>query len=315
LNKELSQRPDISVVIPAYNEKDSLPILLDKIREVLSGRGWQYEIIVVDDGSRDGTLEVLREMSKKLPQLKYLSFRKNYGKSAALSEGFKMTYGNYVVTIDADLQDDPTEIPNLIEKMEDGYDLVSGWKKKRKDPLTKKIPSKIFNFVTAKLSGISIHDFNCGLKAYRHEVIESIQVYGELHRFLPVLAQWHGFRVGEIPVKHHPRQFGKSKFGFSRFYKGFFDLITVLFLTRYKTTPLHIFGLLGLASFLFGFLIELYFTIGWFFGESIRNRPLFFLGILMIIVGVQFIVFGLLGEMLSAGFAENMQYSIKEKSD
>ncbi len=306
---------ELSVVIPAYNEKESLPELLEKTHRVLQGLKISYEIIVVDDGSRDGTFEALRRLKSRFPALRAIQFRRNYGKSAALAEGFRLARGDIVVTMDADLQDDPEEIPSLLRKLREGYDLVSGWKKKRRDPLTKTIPSRLFNYVTARVTGIPLHDFNCGLKAYRSEVIKSIQVYGELHRFLPVLAQWQGFRIGEVPVRHHPRKYGKTKFGFSRFFNGFFDLITVLFLTRYKTTPLHIFGLIGLGAFTLGFFIELYLTILWFMGHSIRNRPLFFLGILLIIVGVQFVVLGLLGEMLSANFAENMEYSIKDRID
>ncbi len=304
---------DLSIVIPAYNERESLPVLLEEICQVMDGLNRPFEVIVVDDGSTDGTFEMLEEMKSQMPWLKAIAFRRNYGKSAALAEGFKIARGNVVITMDADLQDDPREIPNLLQRLDEGYDLVSGWKKKRHDPLSKVIPSRIFNFVTAKVTGIPIHDFNCGLKAYRRDVIKSIHVYGELHRFLPVLAQWQGFRVGEIAVKHRPRQHGKTKFGISRFFNGFFDLITVLFITRYKTSPLHIFGMFGLLSFLLGFATELYLSILWFMGQSIRNRPLFFLGILLIIVGVQFIVFGLIGEMISAGFAEKTEYSIKKR--
>jgi len=297
---------DISIVIPAFNESKSLPELLLQIQEAFLSTTYTYEIIVVDDGSTDNTLEVLKSLKEQFKTLKIISFRRNYGKSAALSIGFKTARGEYVITMDADLQDDPAEIPNLISKIEEGYDLVSGWKKKRQDPLSKTIPSKIFNFVTSRLTGIRIHDFNCGLKAYRRKVINDLQVYGELHRFLPVLAHWNGYRVGEVVVQHHPRKYGKTKFGISRFFNGFFDLITVLFITRYKTTPLHIFGMFGLVTSSFGFLIELYLTIRWFMGESIRGRPLFFLGILAIIVGIQFVVFGLLAEMLSAHFAERV---------
>ncbi|MBN2365326.1 MAG: glycosyltransferase [Calditrichaeota bacterium] len=305
---------DISVVIPAYNEAESLPELLEKIHRTITGLKRTYEIVVVDDGSHDATLEVLRNQKKKYPSLKVISFRRNYGKSAALSEAFKTARGDYIITMDADLQDDPEEIPSLLENLNNGkYDLISGWKKKRHDPISKTIPSKLFNFVTSRLTGIRIHDFNCGLKAYRKEVIKDLQIYGELHRFLPVLAHWNGFRVGETVVKHHPRRFGKTKFGISRFFNGFFDLLTVLFITRYQTSPLHIFGMLGLLTALIGLFIELYLTVLWFSGQVIRNRPLFFLGILAIIVGVQFIVFGLLGEMIAARFASQTEYSIKEK--
>jgi glycosyltransferase involved in cell wall biosynthesis len=305
---------DISIVIPAYNEAESLPILIQNLSQILRDVNKECEIIITDDGSTDETLSTLKKLKQDFPLLKILSFRKNYGKSAALSEAFKLADGDYVITMDADLQDDPEEIPNLISAMESGkYDLVSGWKKKRHDPISKKIPSRIFNFVTSKISGIDIHDFNCGLKIYRKVVVKDLNIYGELHRFLPVLAHWNGFRVGELAVQHHPRKFGKTKFGISRFFNGFFDLLTVLFITRYQTSPLHIFGMLGLMSALLGFIIELYLTVLWFLGEGIRNRPLFFLGILAIIVGIQFIVFGLLGEMITARFAEQTFYSIKEK--
>jgi len=306
---------DISIVVPAYNEYESLPELLKQIDEVLKPRQMAFEVIVVDDGSSDQTLSVLKELKNRHPELRVISFRKNYGKSAALQEGFKVVRGKYVITMDADLQDDPHEIPNLIAKLEEGFDLVSGWKKKRYDPINKTVPSKLFNFVTSRLTGIRLHDFNCGLKAYRREVVEDMHVYGELHRFLPVLAHWNGYRVGEIPVRHHPRKYGTTKFGMARFFNGFFDLLTVLFITRYRSTPLHIFGMLGLLSVMFGMLIETYLTIGWFLGEPIRNRPLFFLGILTIIVGIQFFVFGLIGEMISANYAEGVEYSIKERID
>lgn len=304
---------DISIVVPAYNEAESFPELLSQIQDAVAPMNRSLEVIIVDDGSNDGSVEVLKSLKEKYPFLKVLSFRKNYGKSAALSEGFKIVQGKYVITMDADLQDDPHEIPNLIAKLEEGYDLVSGWKKKRHDPLSKTIPSRLFNFVTSRITGIRIHDFNCGLKAYRQQVVKDMTVYGELHRFLPVLAHWNGFRVGEIVVQHHPRKYGKTKFGMARFFNGFFDLMTVLFITRYKSTPLHIFGMLGLLTSFAGIAIELYLTVGWFMGERIRNRPLFFLGILTIIVGIQFFVFGLIGEMISAHFAERVEYSIKEK--
>ncbi len=304
---------DLSIIIPAFNEHESLPELLESISGAVNPLNLAYEIIVIDDGSTDTTLDVLRFLKQKYSRLKVLSFRKNYGKSPALSEGFKTAQGKRVITMDADLQDDPAEIPNLLAKLEEGYDMVSGWKKNRHDPLSKVIPSRIFNFVVAKLSGIPIHDFNCGLKAYRREVVKSIQVYGELHRFIPILVRWQGFRVGEIPVLHHRRRYGRTKFGVTRFFNGFFDLLTVLFLTQFKSTPLHIFGFLGLISFFIGLSVELYLTWHWFAGYGIGQRPLFFLGILLIIVGVQFIGFGLLAEMISAGLAENVNYSIKEK--
>jgi glycosyltransferase involved in cell wall biosynthesis len=307
---------DISVVIPAYNEADSLPELIKQINQVLKTLKKPFDVFVIDDGSNDETLSTLKDLRQKYSWLKYISFRRNYGKSAALSEAFKISTGKYIVTMDADLQDDPKEIPIMIKILEDNdYDMVSGWKKERHDPLSKTIPSRFFNFCTSRITGIRIHDFNCGLKVYKNDVIKNMKVYGELHRFLPVLANRNGFRVGEHIVQHHPRKYGKTKFGISRFFNGFFDLLTVLFITRYQTTPLHIFGMLGLLGVSAGILIEIYLTVLWFMGEGIRNRPLFFLGILSIIVGFQFIVFGLLGEMISAKFAEEVEYSIKEKCE
>ncbi len=305
----------LSVVIPLLNEEESLQPLFDRIHETCRDNNLNYEVVFVDDGSTDGSLEVLKSLKKTYPNIiKIISFRKNYGKSAALSEGFKIVEGDIVITMDADLQDDPREIPNLIAKLEEGYDLVSGWKKNRHDPLSKTLPSKLFNYVTSKMTGIKIHDFNCGLKAYRKEVIDDLPVYGEMHRYLPVLANWQGYKVSEIPVEHHPRKYGVTKFGINRFFHGFFDLFTVLFLTRYKKTPLYIFGMVGFTMSFIGFLIEAYLTVYKFMGHGgISRRPLFFLGILLIIVGSQFFSLGLLAEMISAHFAEKQDYSIKEK--
>jgi len=304
---------DLSIVIPLYNEQESLEELTTRIGKNIQPLNLHYEIIFVDDGSSDASLNVLKNLKQKSAQIKILSFRKNYGKSAALSEGFKVASGKIVITMDADLQDDPAEIPNLISKINSGYDMVSGWKKKRHDPLQKTIPSKFFNFTTARLTGIKIHDFNCGLKAYRREVIKEIPVYGELHRYLPVLAHRRGYSVGEIIVQHHPRKHGTTKYGLRRFFDGFFDLLTVLFLTRYKQKPLHLFGLFGLISFFFGFLISAYLTILWFEGHGIGNRPLLFLGILLIIVGMQSFSIGLIGEMITNVKDEERIYSFKEK--
>ena len=302
---------DITVVVPAYNERDSLPELMKQIHAAVTDLNLTYEVIVVDDGSNDGTFEVLKSLRSEYPTLRAIRFRRNYGKSPALSEGFKLVKGKFVITMDADLQDDPREIKNLLAKLEE-VDMVSGWKKVRHDPISKTFPSKIFNFVTSKITGINIHDFNCGLKGYRKEVIDSLNVYGEMHRFLPVLANWQGFRVGEIVVQHHARKFGKSKYGFARIFNGLFDLMTVIFLTRFRTSPLHVFGMVGLASFSSGFLIELYITAQKLMGIPIKQRPLFFLGILLLIVGVQFVGFGLVAEMISAHQAENVRYSIRE---
>jgi glycosyltransferase involved in cell wall biosynthesis len=304
---------DLSIIIPLYNETDSLNELTKQIVDVLKDLNLSYEICFVDDGSTDDSLIRIKKLREQNHNIKILSFRKNYGKSAALSEGFKMTSGDIIITIDADLQDDPWEIPNLIQKINNGFDLVSGWKKKRRDPITKTLPSKLFNFITARLTGIKIHDFNCGLKAYRKEVIKEIPVYGSLHRYLPVLAHWKGFAIGEIIVHHHARKYGVTKYGWRRFFDGFFDLFTVLFLTRYRQKPLHLFGFFGMTSFMAGFIISVYLTILWFQGYGIGSRPLLFLGILLIIVGMQSFSIGLIGEMITNLKDEEGSYSIREK--
>lgn len=303
----------ISIVIPLYNEVESLPELYDQIKEVVRTNRYNYEIIFVDDGSTDGSLDVLKKIRQNDKNVKIISFRRNYGKSAALAIGFEYAKGDVVITMDADLQDDPHEIPNLLKKLNEGFDLVSGWKKKRYDPLTKTIPSRIFNFVVSTLSGIKIHDFNCGLKAYKKSVTQDIKVYGELHRYLPVLAHWAGYKIGEIVVQHHPRKYGKTKFGVSRFLKGFLDLLTVMFTTRYFKRPLHLFGTVGLAVFLLGFGITFYLSLLKLIENiSLSNRPLFILGVMLTIVGVQFISIGLLGEMITKAYQHLETYSIKE---
>ena len=304
---------DLSVVIPLFNEEESLPELHALIQEVTQKEKLSYEICFVDDGSTDRSLEVIKQLREKDPAIKIISFRKNYGKSAALSEGFKIAKGDIIVTMDADLQDDPAEIPNLIQEIRNGLDMVSGWKKKRFDPIGKTLPSKFFNFTTAKMTGIKIHDFNCGLKAYKSDVIKEIPVYGELHRYLPVLAHWRGFRVGEIVVQHHPRKYGVTKFGWRRLFHGFFDLLTVLFITRYRQKPLHLFGALGLTSFFVGFVILLYLSVLWFQGYGIGNRPLLFLGVLLVIVGLQSFSLGLIGEMITSSPQTEQSYSIRER--
>jgi len=304
---------EISVVIPLFNEEQSLRELYEKIRNALSRSG-RYEIIFVDDGSTDGSIRVLHELRNRDRRVRIIRFRRNYGKSAALSVGFSHAEGEFIVTMDADLQDDPAEIPNLVNEIKKGYDLVSGWKKKRRDPLSKTIPSRFFNFVTSVMTGIKIHDFNCGLKAYRREVVKEVKVYGELHRYIPVLAHWLGYKVGEIPVVHHERKYGKTKFGVGRFWKGFLDLMTVVFTTRYMQRPLHLFGFWGLLFFVAGLVIDAYLVYLKFAqGMSLGNRPLFVGGILLIIVGVQFISIGLLGEMITKtrGLSDK-EYSVRE---
>ncbi len=303
----------ISIVIPLYNEVESLKELYERIKEVVKANRYSYEIIFVDDGSDDGSLDVLKKLRQNNKNVKIISFRRNYGKSAALAAGFEYAKGDVVITMDADLQDDPYEIPNLLKKLDEGYDLVSGWKKKRYDPITKTIPSRIFNFVVSTLTGIKIHDFNCGLKAYKKTVTQDIKVYGELHRYLPVLAHWAGYKIGEIVVQHHPRKYGKTKFGVSRFLKGFLDLLTVMFTTRYFKRPLHFFGTLGIFIFLFGFGITLYLSLLKIIENiSLSNRPLFTVGIMLMIIGIQFISIGLLGEMITRAYQHLETYSIKE---
>lgn len=306
---------NISVVIPLLNEDESLPELAKLLKETLGiVAGDRYEVIFIDDGSTDRSFEVLRQIHNKDNRFKAIRFRRNYGKSAALAVGFAEAKGDIVITMDADLQDDPKEIPHLIQKLNEGYDLVSGWKKIRHDPFHKTVPSRFFNYVTSTVSGIKLHDFNCGLKAYRKEVVKTLQVYGEMHRYLPALAHWDGFRVAEIPVTHHARRFGKSKFGFSRFFKGFLDLLTVLFTTRYVKRPLHLFGTVGTLLALIGFGTDLYLTIEWSLGKtSLSNRPLALFGVALIIVGVQLISFGLIGELLVKNFQKNVEYSVRER--
>jgi len=303
---------DVSVVVPLYNEEESLTELTKQVSAQLTNLQKEFEIIFIDDGSDDRSFEILKELKRKYPQIKVIRFRRNFGKSAALSEGFKMAGGTVVITMDADLQDDPNEIPNMLKRLDEGYDLVSGWKKKRHDPISKTVPSKFFNAITRWLTGIKIHDFNCGFKTYRCEVIKAIPVYGEMHRYLPVLAHWQGFKVGELVVRHHPRRFGKSKFGLRRFLDGFFDLLTVLFITRYRQKPLHLFGFLGLLFSITGFAVLLYLTILWFQGYGIGHRPLLFLGVLLIIVGTQSFSLGLIGEMITSTRDTSLKYAVKE---
>ncbi len=290
---------EVSIIIPLFNEVESLTELHANITAVMKNLGKSYEICFVDDGSTDGSFELLENIHRNDPHVVAFQFEKNFGKSIALAYGFHVARGEYVITMDADLQDDPAEIPKLIEKIDEGFDLVSGWKKKRNDPLNKTLPSRFFNAVTRWTTRIRIHDFNCGLKIYRRKVVKKLRLYGELHRYIPVLAYYVGYKVGEVVVKHHPRKYGKTKFGFSRFLNGFFDLFTVLFLSKYISRPLHLFGMLGLLFFLLGVAINGYLSVLWFMGTGIGQRPLFFLGILLTILGIQFGSIGLLGEMIA----------------
>lgn len=312
-----SERPDVTIIVPAYEEAESLPELARQLRAVCEEAGYRFRVWIIDDGSRDGTWEVVRSLHEEDPRIAGLRFQRNYGKSAALAQGFERAEGRYVVTIDADLQDDPSEIPGLIEMLEDGgYDLVSGWKRERKDPLSKTLPSRFFNWVTRLTSGLPLHDFNCGLKVYRREVVKSVDVYGELHRYIPLLAKWVGYdRMAEKPVEHHPRQHGETKFGVERFVRGFLDLITVVFLTRFAVRPMHFFGTLGTLTFGAGFLINLWLSIDKLvFGNPIGDRPLLLLGLLLILFGAQMFTTGLLGEMVIKPRVEDPSSYVVEES-
>ena len=295
---------DVSIIVPLFNEEESLSELSEWVSSVMAQNGHSYEVIMIDDGSTDDSWNQIVAISAKNPVVKGLKLNRNYGKSTALNTGFKAAIGDVIITMDADLQDSPDEIPGLVDMINnEGYDLVSGWKKKRHDPLSKTLPSKVFNFVTSIVSGIRLHDFNCGLKIYRHEVTEDAlpYLYGELYRFLPAIAHWAGYRVGERPVTHHARQYGVSKFGAKRLLNGFLDLLSITFVVRFMTTPMHIFGTLGLLSTMAGGGIGAYISWLWWQSGTIQNRhPLMMLGVLLIIVGIQFFSTGLLGDMLAS---------------
>lgn len=293
-------KPSISFVIPAKDEQDSVEILYKEIRDAISKLNKTFEIIFIDDGSKDSTFEVLKKLHKKDPRVKVIRLRGNFGKSIALQNGFEKAQGDYIFTLDADLQDNPKEISNFLKKMEEGYDLISGWKKIRHDPsVSKVLPSRIVNFLTRFLTGVPIHDTNCGYKLYRREVVENLNLYGELYRFIPIMAAKQNFKVGEIIVEHRKREFGKSKFGIGRGIKGILDLLTIFFLTGFVRKPGHFFGTLGIISFFFGFLIGIYITYLRLTTGTIQYRqPLLFLGILLMIIGIQFLSTGLLAEML-----------------
>ena len=309
---------DISVIVPLYNEEESLPELFAWIDRVMDAHHFTYEIIAVNDGSRDHSWEVIEKESFKYPALKGISFQRNYGKSAALNEGFQASNGRVVITMDADLQDSPDEIPALYKMItEENFDLVSGWKKKRYDnALTKNLPSKLYNSVNRAISGIHLHDMNCGLKAYKSDVVKSIEVYGEMHRYIPVIAKQAGFdRIGEKVVKHQERKYGVSKFGMERFVNGFLDLMSISFVTRFGKRPMHLFGSLGVLSFFLGFMILLYLSISkiFFTQMGMTDRPIFFLGIITIIVGVQLFLTGFLAELVTRNAPERNQYKIRKR--
>lgn len=287
----------LSFVIPAYNEEDSLQQLYD---EIIQNKGeHHYEIIFIEDGSTDSSYEIMQKLARLDSNVKVIRFRKNFGKAAALQAGFEYAEGDVVFTMDADLQDNPAEISSFLDKLDSGYDMVTGWKKKRHDPLNKRIPSKFFNFITSLSFGLKLHDYNCGFKAYRKDVIKEIDIYGELHRYIPALAHSRGFRVGEMEVDHRSRKYGKSKYGFERYLRGFFDLLTVKLLTHYARSPLYLFGNVGAVFSFVGLITAIYLSIlklG--YGQSLSNRPLLFLAVLLIVVGLQFFSLGLLSELM-----------------
>jgi len=310
-----SQTLEISIVVPLYNEEESLSELVDQIKNSMPNRS--FELIFVDDGSSDSSWNIIEQLVEVNSEVKGISLGVNQGKSYALQAGFNEVKGQYIVTMDADLQDDPAEIEQMICSLESGYDLVSGWKKKRFDPISKTIPSKFFNWVTRRAAGIHLHDFNCGLKAYRAEVVAHIQLYGELHRYIPLLAKRAGFGIiKEQIVQHRARKYGRTKFGLSRFINGFLDLITILFVQKYLQKPMHFFGTIGVLLISIGSLINIYLAgIRIFYNAGIGNRPLLFLGILLMVLGVQFLSTGFLGELINKNHIHNRQPVIRKRSE
>ncbi|MDP4819663.1 MAG: glycosyltransferase family 2 protein [Saprospiraceae bacterium] len=308
---------DVSVVIPLLNEEESLEELAAWIDRVVRAHGLSCELVFVDDGSTDKSWQIIETLTQRYPHVKAIKFRRNYGKSAALNEGFSVVSGDVVITMDADLQDSPEEIPELVRLIrEEGYDLISGWKKVRHDPLSKTIPSRLYNATVRWVSGIPLHDFNCGLKAYRREVVKAIEVYGEMHRYLPLMAKWAGFtKIGEKVVQHHPRKYGVSKFGLERFVNGFLDLMSITFVGKFGKRPMHFFGTLGILSFLMGFLVLLFLSFQKFYNATygIAERPLFFLGILTVIIGVQLFVTGFLAELVVRNGADRNHYLVDKR--
>ncbi len=294
----------ISVVAPVYNEERSVVLLYEELQAALDPVAESWEAVYVDDGSTDGTFAALTRLHSRAANVRVVRLRRNFGKAAALAAGFAQAHGDIVVTIDGDLQDDPGEIPRLLAKLDEGYDLVSGWKAKRRDPLTRRIPSRLFNWVAGRMSGVRLHDLNCGLKAYRAEVVSGLVLYGELHRFIPVLAHDRGYRVTEVAVNHRPREHGRSRYGLERYLRGFLDLLTVSFMGRYRHRPLHLFGGLGLLLGLGGFAVLVYLTILKLSGHAIGERPLLTLGVLLVVVGMQFFSLGLISEMITSHHEE-----------
>jgi glycosyltransferase involved in cell wall biosynthesis len=315
---------DISVVVPLFNEEESLPELVVWIEKVMAENNFSYEIVMVDDGSKDNSWQVIENLQIKNPNIKGIKFRRNYGKSAALFCGFEVAQGDVVITMDADLQDSPDEIPGLYSMIKtDGFDLVSGWKKKRHDPvLTKNLPSKLYNWTVRRMSGIKLHDMNCGLKAYRKNVVKSIEVYGEMHRYIPVLAKWAGFKnIGEKVVKHSERKYGVTKFGIERFVRGPLDLLSVMFISRFVKRPMHFFGILGIIMMFIGFLASLWLGIQKIIqlkqgivGHLLTNSPYFYIALTSIIIGAQFFLGGFLGELISRSASERNTYQIEKRT-
>jgi glycosyltransferase involved in cell wall biosynthesis len=314
---------DISVVVPLYNEDESLPELVTWIDKVMKEHNFSYEVVLVDDGSTDKSWAVIEELKKTFQQVKAIKFRRNYGKSAALNVAFEVTQGDVVITMDADLQDSPDEIPELYRKIkEEGFDIVSGWKKKRYDPITKTIPTKLFNAATRKMSGIQLNDFNCGLKAYRGDVVKTIEVYGEMHRYIPVIAKWAGFsKIGEQVVEHRARKYGTTKFGFSRFINGFLDLLSIFFVGKFGKRPMHFFGSLGVLSFFIGIImtfwmigVKLYhIAVHTPYKREITDQPMFYIALVAIIVGSQMFLAGFVAELVGRNAPERNQYLIEKE--
>jgi glycosyltransferase involved in cell wall biosynthesis len=294
----------LSVVVPVYNEERSVELLYDEIAAALDPLDHEWEAVFVDDGSTDGSFAALTRLHSRATNVRVVRLRRNFGKAAALAAGFAHASGDVIATLDADGQDDPAELPRLLAKLDEGYDLVSGWKVRRRDPWRRRLVSRVFNAVTGWISGVRLHDMNCGFKAYRAEVVRGLPLYGELHRFIPVLAHERGYRVTELAVNHRPREHGRSRYGIERYLRGFFDLITVTFMGRYRHRPLHLFGGLGLALGGIGFLICVYLTVLWFAGNAIGHRPLLTLGVLLVVVGMQFLSLGLIGEMITTHHEE-----------
>lgn len=303
----------VSVVVPAYNEADSLPELVARVRAAIDGMGLAWEMWIVDDGSQDTTWEAVQAQNGADARVRGIRLARNFGKAAALAAGFEASRGDYVITMDADLQDDPAEIPDLIARLDEGWDLVSGWKQDRKDSFVKNHSSKVFNLATSRMCGLRLHDFNCGLKAYRSEVTRRVKLYGEMHRYVPALAHLDGFRVTEMPVRHHKRKYGTTKYGLDRFLNGFLDLLTVYFLHARGSSPLHFFGRVGSFAGFSGLLICLYFLVYWAMGHALRVRPILVLGMVLVILAIQFISLGLIAELMVSDRRPEQGYRVRDR--